>query len=78
MLKPGGRLIVQETRGIKAWDSSELRSTIGFTVDERMYRRLDVYADGEKLLKLSERIGFLVDVVLEFERHFVAILSRPA
>ena len=78
VLRPGGKLIVRDKLQITKLSDFELRSTIGFTVDElvQIHRYCDIYIDKEEFLDLAAKIGFSIDKVEDFGKSFVAVLSK--
>ncbi|RLF17315.1 MAG: hypothetical protein DRN06_04025 [Thermoprotei archaeon] len=79
VLRPGGRMVVRDIQGITRWDSSELRSTIGFTVEElvSIHKHCDIYVDKEEFLTLARRVGFHIEGVWDFDEYFIAVLEKP-
>ena len=79
ILKPGGKMIIREIMGITRWNSSKLRSTIDFTIDEliQIHKQCDIYIDKERFLRVVENIGFSIDKTQDFKQYFVATLSKP-
>ena len=78
ILRPNGKLIIRDKLQIIKLSSSELRSTIGFTVDEliQIHKHCDIYVDKEEFLDLAIKIGFSVDEVKDFKESFVAVLTK--